>query len=99
VRLGPPLRVDADHARAGAELADLVQERGLDVAARDEHELRVHPGSVRRVDQILALGDEQAGPLPVLSLLELANQLELFVVGAGDHRWQVRTKQRAARIC
>ncbi len=34
---------------------------------------------------VLALGDEQALAVPVLAFVQLANQLQLLVVGAGDH--------------
>src|SRR5438552_1453835 len=79
-RLGPTLLVDADDACPRAERAHSGQELGLDVGARTEHDSRLPTGHRSCADQILALGDEQAVALAVLSLAQPADQLQLVVV-------------------
>jgi hypothetical protein len=55
----PALSVNADDARSRAQLAHAVQERGLDVAPGDEHELRLRPRGTGGLHQVLALGHEE----------------------------------------
>ena len=81
----PHLSIHADDAGPGAERADRVEERRLDVLAGAQDELRRRARGRRRVDQILALGDEQPLALAVLALRELADELQLLVVLTGDH--------------
>ena len=90
-RLGPRLPPDADHPRPRAELRDPRQQRRLDLGPaealtrRGEQLHRLRSGLTRRGQQVLALGDEQALALAGAPPAEAADQLELLVVGAGDH--------------
>ena len=89
----PALAVDAERARARAELGHRREH-----VRRDRHALQPAAlGGVERLgrpagargglDQVLPLGDEQPQLVPPLAAGELADLLELFVVGAGDrHR-------------
>src|SRR4029077_13170294 len=51
-----------------------------------EQEARLGTGRQPCLDQVLALGREQPLALAVLALAQLANQFQLLVLGAGDHR-------------
>ena len=90
--LGPAQRPDRDHPRARAERRDLGQQLRLDLLAAEaaagggEHEARLGAGRQAGLDQVLALAREQALALAVLALAQLADQLQLLVLGAGDHR-------------
>ena len=55
-------------------------------APRLEQEARLGAGGQPGLDQVLALGREQPLALAVLALAQLADQLQLLVLGAGDHR-------------
>ena len=57
------------------------EQRGLDVVARDEQLDRVPAGGPRRVDQILTFRDEQPQLLAPAAFVQLADELELLVVG------------------
>jgi hypothetical protein len=65
---------------------------GQAAAVGREARVRVPPGGVGGVQQILALGHEQPQLVAPLAAGELADLLELFVVGAGDRH---RAKERA----
>jgi hypothetical protein len=62
-------------------------------AVRDVERLGRPAGARGRLDQVLALGDEQPQLVPPLAAGELADLLELFVVRAGD--CQVMAKKGA----
>src|SRR6266576_693417 len=82
---------DRDHARAGAERRNVGEERRdhlFTFEARsgcDQDEPRLRPGGQTRLQQVLALGREQALALAVLAVAQLADQLQLLVLGAFDH--------------
>jgi hypothetical protein len=86
----PPLFVDGERARPGAEGRDLREHVGLDLdalepAARRDVALARRPaGRIGGGQQILALGHEGARALTAAPPGEPANFLELLVVGAGD---------------
>ena len=61
------------------QLGDRGEQLGLDVLAGDEQLDRLQTGRACRLDQILALGDEQAQLLPPALRLQLADELELLV--------------------
>ena len=79
-RLGPPLLVDADHAGARAERA---RPRRAAPAPRPRRRGGRTRGvrRLRGLDQVLALRAEQPELRPPALLLELADRLELVVVG------------------
>ena len=54
-----------------------------------EHEARLGAGGQPGLEQVLALGREQPLALAVLALAQLADQLQLLVLGACDHRFGV----------
>jgi hypothetical protein len=80
-RARPALAVDADLAGPRPKSADGVQERRLDVLTGDERELRLRTGLPRGRDQVLALGDEEAGALAIAAPRQPADRLQLLVVG------------------
>ena len=97
-----PAPVDADHPRAGPQRADLVQQLGLDVLARDQQHLGLQARGLGGLDQVLALGREQVELVPPAPVGQLADGLEVWVVGGGDHG--VRNKKgrlagRPGRSC
>jgi hypothetical protein len=55
---------------------DVGEELRIDVVAGDEQVDGLDTGRGRRVDEVLALGDEEPELLPLSPRLELANQLE-----------------------
>jgi hypothetical protein len=57
------------------ERRDLGQQRRLDVLSRDEQLDGLVTGRARRVDEILALGDEQAQLVAPPALVQLADEL------------------------
>ena len=102
-RRRPALAVDAERARARAELRDRREHvrrdrHAVQAAALGGVERLGRPAGARgRLDQVLALGDEQPQLVPPLAAGELADLLELFVVGAGD-RHGLDTKKGAAPV-
>jgi len=72
--------VDADRARRVRERRDLGEQLRRDGLAGDEQVDRRDPGSARRVDEILALRDEQPELVAPAPVTELADELEPFVV-------------------
>ena len=86
------LRPNGDRARAGTERGDARQQLRLHLLAAQaaaggaQQEARLATGREPGVDQILALGREQSLPLAILALAQPADQLQLLVLGAGDHR-------------
>jgi hypothetical protein len=87
-----------DHPRPRAKGRDVGQQRRLHLFAsevgsrRDQHEPRLRPRRETRLEQILALGREGVLALAVLAVPQLADQLQLLVLGAFDHRmvlWMV----------
>ena len=100
-RRRPALAVDADRARAGAELRhagehvrrdrDAVEPAALGHVDR----LGLPARAGRGLDQVLALGDEQPQLVAPLAAGELADLLELFVVGAGDRHGSGQKKGAA----
>jgi hypothetical protein len=78
--------VHTDHARTRAEGRDRVQQLGLDVLPGAQDELGVDPRRLREGDQVLALRHEQPLALAVLAIRKLADQLQLLVVLARDHK-------------
>ncbi len=89
--LRPALRPDRDRPRSRTQRGDLRQQLGVDLLATEptagggEHEARLDACAEPGLDQVLALGDEQPLALAVLALAQLADQLQLLVVGALDH--------------
>src|SRR5262249_36950081 len=78
--------IDPERARRMAQRRELSDERGLDVLARDEQLDRLDARVVRRLDEILALADEEALLLPLPPRLEQTpDQLQLRVVARRDH--------------
>ena len=77
--------VDADHARRVRHRRDPGEQLRLDVLAGDEQVDRLDPSGAGRVDEILALADEQAELVPLPPALQLADQLQARVGGGGDH--------------
>ena len=71
---------------------DRGQQLRLDLLAAEsgagggQHEARLGTGRQPGLEQVLALGREQPLALAVLALAQLADQLQLLVLGAGDHR-------------
>jgi len=63
---------------------DLGQEHRLDVLAGDEQLHRLDPGVDRRLDEILTFGDEEPELVAPVSVLQLADELELLVVERSD---------------
>jgi hypothetical protein len=57
-----------------------------DVLARDEQLDRLDPRRGGRVDEVLALADEEPGFVAVLALREPADERELRVGARGDQR-------------
>jgi hypothetical protein len=80
-RRRPALLVDADHAGARAERADRVEQLRLHVLAGAQHEARIPAGPLGGGHEVLALGGEQAQLLAPALGRELADRLELVVVG------------------
>ena len=79
--LGPALAVDPDHARARAQLGHPVQQLGLHVLPGPQQHLGLPPRRRRGGHQVVALGHEQPLLVPRLLARELADELELGVVG------------------
>ncbi len=69
--------VDADHARRMGRGRDLGEQLRLDVLARNEQLDRL---GGRRLDEILALADEQPELVAPAPLVQLADELQLLVV-------------------
>jgi hypothetical protein len=67
-----------------AECRNVRQERGLHVLAGDEHVDGIDTGAARRIDEVFALGDEEAELVPPASVVELADELELLVLARSD---------------
>jgi hypothetical protein len=67
-----------------SERRGLGHQDGVDVLPGDEQFDRLDQGAVRGVDEILALGDEQAELLAPAALVELSDELELLVLARGD---------------
>ena len=81
----PALAVDADHPGPGAQRADRVQQRRLDVLSRDQEQLGLDPGGRRGCHQVLALGHEQAAALALAPRARSCRiRFSFVVVGAGD---------------
>src|SRR5680860_451212 len=80
----------------GAPAGDLGQQLRLDLLAGEaaargaEPEARLDTRGQPRLDQVLALGREQALALAMPAIAQLADQLQLLVVGAGNHPVSVR---------
>ncbi len=72
--------VDADHARRVPERRHLREQLGRDVLSRDEQVDRLDARGERRLDQILALSDEQPELVAPAPVPELADELEPLVV-------------------
>src|SRR4029078_6331508 len=93
--------------RPGAQGRDRIEQLGLDVLAGPQDEGGVSAHRFGGGQEVLALGDEQSLALAVLALVELADELELVVVLAGDHSssatkkgawWGAPVKSRAAGV-
>jgi hypothetical protein len=90
-RLAPDLGPRRDGPRPGAEGGARGEQIGLDLGALqprpsgDQREGGLAAGVQACLQQVLALGEEEALALAVLSLRELADQLQLLVVVRGDH--------------
>jgi hypothetical protein len=67
-----------------AERRDVREKRRLDVLAGDEHVDRFESCVARGVDEILTLGDEEPELVAPPPLVQLADELELFVVARAD---------------
>jgi hypothetical protein len=67
----------------------LRQQRRLDVVTGDEQLDGLDPNGRGRVDEILALRNEQPELVAPPPLLQLANELELLVLAGGD---QIRVR-------
>jgi hypothetical protein len=63
-----------------AECRHLREQRRLDVLARDEQLDRLDARGRRGLDEVLALGDEQAELVAPAPLRQLPNELELLVL-------------------
>src|SRR6185436_7965845 len=91
-RLDPALRPDGDRPRSRAQAGDVREQPRIDLltaepaARRREQEARRGARRQPRLDQVLALGNEGGLALAVLALVQLADQLQLFVLRAFDHR-------------
>jgi hypothetical protein len=67
-----------------AERRDFGQQRRLDVLTRHKRFQGLDPGRRRRVDEILALRDEQPELVAPAPLVQFADEPELFVLARGD---------------
>jgi hypothetical protein len=80
--------VDAHHARWVPHRRHLGQELRLDVLSGAEKLERLDPGIVRRLDEILALDDEQPLLFPLAPRLEQpVDQPQLGIGCRRDHRF------------
>jgi hypothetical protein len=83
---------DRDHASARPEHRDVGEQLRLDLLAfeagprRDQDEPGLDPRRQSRLEEVLTLGGEQVLTLAMLALAQFADQLQLLVVGALDHR-------------
>src|SRR5581483_9827573 len=76
---------DGRDARWMRKVGGAGEELGQDVLARHEQVDGLHPGAPGRLDEVLALGDEQAELRPPAVVVQLADELEPLVVSRGDH--------------
>ena len=93
-RLGPPLAIDADHARPRAERADRANRSGSTSRPATSTSSGLAPAGLRGHDQVLPLGREQARPVALAGAAQLADQLQLLVVGGGDQRLSRRQAKK-----
>jgi hypothetical protein len=75
---------DAEDARRMPECRDLCQQARLDVLTRDEQLDGLDPRGQRRLDEILPFGDEEPELVAPAAVVQLADELELFVVSGAD---------------
>ena len=94
---------DPDHARRMGERGDGGEQLGLDRLAGDEQIDRLDARRPRRLDEVLALADEQAELLPLPAALEPPHELQPRVRRRGDHAarsdGETPTASRAAFAC
>ncbi len=89
--LRPALAPGGDHPRPRAKARLLGEQLGLDLEPADprpggaEQQQRLGAGGDPRLQQVLALGQEQPLALAAAAVAQAADQLQLLVVGACDH--------------
>jgi len=81
---------DADHARRVGERRDPCEQLRLDGLARDKQVDRLDAFRPRRLDEILALADEEAELRALAAAFEAADELQPRVGRRRDHRRTLR---------